>query len=210
MPISDSGIFITLEGGEGAGKTSLMKVLAEKISAKWPDRLLVTTREPGQSSIGREVRNILLNGDHVEPRAEALLFAADRAQHVHEVIAPALYEDGIVLCDRFVPSSLAYQGIARNLGEKEVRALSDFATQELEPDLVFILDLDPEVGLSRKQQQKELNNMELEDMSFHKRVRDAFLDLAEANGYVVIDASASPHDVAAEVWQHIINFIETP
>jgi len=204
-----SGLFIVLEGGEGAGKSSLIKALYSKLSEKIPSDSLVVTREPGGSRIGTAVRDIILHSSPpISPRAEALLFAAERAQHVEDVIAPALALDKIVLSDRFVDSSIVYQGVARGLGSSEVESLSTFACPSLKPDIVLLLDIDPEVGIRRKEEQKELNNMELESLAFHKQVRQEFLNLAtKRDNMFVIDASHSQQAVADEAWSLIKKFI---
>lgn len=201
-----SGLFIVFEGGEGAGKSSLIKAIDSKFREELPNVSIVLTREPGGSRIGTAVRDIILHSSPpVSPRAEALLFAAERAQHVEDVIAPALALGKIVLCDRFVDSSIVYQGVARGLGSAEVESLSTFAAPSLNPDMVILLDIDPEVGIRRKEEQKELNNMELESLEFHKQVREEFLNLASnRKNMFVLDASRSQQEVADEAWSLII------
>lgn len=205
-----SGLFVVFEGGEGAGKSSLMLKLLENLAANYPQLDVVTTREPGGSRIGNEIRQLLLHSSPpISGRAEALLFAAERAQHVNDVILPALHEGKIVLCDRFVDSSIVYQGVARNLGYDEVAGLSDFATFGIIPDVVFLLDIDPKIGLKRKEEQKELNNMELEDIQFHVKVREAFLDRAKGSPkYHIIDATASVEEVSAEAWSYLSTYLK--
>lgn len=201
-----SGLFIVFEGGEGAGKSSLIKAIDSKFREELPNVSVVLTREPGGSRIGTAVRDIILHSSPpVSPRAEALLFAAERAQHVEDVIAPALAQEQIVLCDRFVDSSIVYQGVARGLGSSEVESLSTFAAPSLNPDMVILLDIDPEVGIRRKEEQKELNNMELESLEFHKQVREEFLNLAaNRENMFVLDASRSQQEVAEAAWSLII------
>lgn len=190
MSSNTSGMFVALEGGEGAGKSSLIRLLHDKISSRFPELEVVITREPGNSSIGQSVRDLLLhNSGKVIPQAEALLFAAERAQHVHEIIKPALDRGALVICDRFTGSSVAYQGVARGLGAEEVSSISAFATGGLTPNRTYILDVDPRIGLARKHDQKELNSMETESLEFHYRVREAFLELSRQPNALLIDAN---------------------
>ena len=196
MPPGNKGIFVTLEGVEGTGKSTLTaRLLAELIVLGIP---AVATREPGGSSIGGTVRSILLRSDSDIPpltdRAEALLFAADRAQHVAEFIQPSLDAGNIVLCDRFIDSSVAYQGVGRSLGAKTVRDISLWATNGCLPDLTFLVDLDPAVGISRKAVE-EVNRMENEPLEFHNKIRKAFLKFAEEKDtetvWYVVDGTQS-------------------
>lgn len=205
------GLFITLEGGEGAGKSSLIKNIASFLEAKFgqagPEILF--TREPGSSSIGTPIRELILGmGDSavtLDPKAEALLFAAERAQHVAEKIAPTLAKEGIVICDRFIDSSYAYQAKARGLGDF-IKDLSSWTIANRNPDLTIIIDIDPELGLQRKHNQKELNKMEKESLDFHKKVREAFLDLDKSSDprFFLVDGSKS----ADEVSEIVLNKIE--
>jgi dTMP kinase len=181
-----SGFFITLEGGEGAGKSSIIKAIKNHLEEQLrnSNREILYTREPGSSSIGNKIRNIILevNNDNIklDSKAEALLFAAERAQHMAEKISPVLDNNGIVICDRFIDSSYAYQAKARGLGDF-IQSLSLWTTGGRVPDLTIIIDIEPEVGLQRKNDQKELNKMEQESLSFHRNVREAFLKLATSD-----------------------------
>jgi dTMP kinase len=193
------GIFITLEGPDGSGKSSLMPRLAAVLQARGCD--VVTTREPGSTPLGEQVRRLVLD---TEPRidrtgrADALLFAASRAQHVDEVILPALGRGAVVLCDRYADSSLAYQGSGSGVPMDELRAVQHFATGGLAPDLTILLDLPVEAGLSRKAD--EVTRFEAyQDLAYHERVRAAFLGFAAAEParYVIVDATGDETAVLA-------------
>lgn len=200
-------LFITFEGGEGSGKTTALK----KINQMLLDRgyQTVLTREPGGTPISEQIREVILNkaNTDMDPRTEALLYAASRRQHLVQKIWPALREGKIVLCDRFLDSSLAYQGVARGLGIDEVLHVNEYATEGQYPDLTFFFDLDPEEGLKRiaANSGREVNRLDLEKLSFHEKVRIAFLDLSQKfkDRYVVIDASKSPEEVADAVFAAI-------
>lgn len=199
------GLFIVFEGGEGVGKTTQIQRLAEWLQEM--DIPVTVTHEPGATEVGRHVRRILLDpaGTRLTPRAEALLFAADRAHHVDTVVRPALEKGEVVLSDRYVDSSLAYQGVGRALPVDEVRRLSRWATAGLEPDLTVLLDAPAAVGLARVQERSTADRLERESLEFHERVRAAFRTLAEANPdrYVVVDASGNPDEVAEVVRQAV-------
>jgi dTMP kinase len=189
------GYFIAFEGGDGTGKSTQAAMLAEALRSRGYD--VVVTFEPGATSVGRRLREVLLDRRSVgmTPRTEGLLYAADRAQHVTEVVRPALALGAVVITDRYVDSSLAYQAAGRNLDEREVRQLSRWATRGLTPDLTLLLDVDPSIGLSRATGPGD--RFEAEALAFHERVRAQFRDLARRgrNRYLVIDVSK--HDVAA-------------
>lgn len=189
------GLFITVEGPDGSGKTSLVKELSHQLEEILAVPLL-TTREPGGSQIAEKIREVIIDPNHQEmdDRTEALLFAAGRRQHVTEKIRPALEAGQVVLCDRFVDSSIAYQGAGRKIGVKEVASINQFATENLVPDLTLYLDVDAQVGLNRigsKESKREKDRLELEAISFHNRVRAAYLTLLEENPERIqlIDAS---------------------
>jgi dTMP kinase len=192
------GTFIVFEGGEGAGKSTQIRSFAEWLRAQGAD--VVTTREPGGTSIGERLRALLLDPSaSLDARAEALLYAADRAQHVAEVIRPALEGGKIVVSDRYIDSSLAYQGIARGLGVNEILSLSSWGTGGLMPDLVFFLNVDPASGLERSTEERDRLERESED--FHRKVNAAYLELAERwpGRFVVLDASRPQTEVQADV-----------
>ncbi|HWH00192.1 MAG TPA: dTMP kinase, partial [Pilimelia sp.] len=203
-PFPRQGFFVVFEGGEGAGKSTQVAALADTLRRSGYE--VVVTREPGGTPIGARIRSLLLDGAGdgapPAPRAEALLYAADRADHVARVIRPALARGAVVISDRYVDSSLAYQGAGRTLPVDEVSWLSSWATGGLKPDLVVLLDLDPADGLRRVTGRGAGHDrLESESLSFHERVRYAFLDLAAADPrrYMVLDASGSPETIAAAV-----------
>lgn len=170
------GLFITIEGGEGAGKTSLIQHLVNTLEQM--GRSVVVTREPGGILISEKIRSIVLDTEHttMDARTEALLYAAARRQHLVEKVVPALEEGKVVLCDRFVDSSLAYQGHARGLGMEEVWGINQFAIGDVMPDLTLYMDVSPEVGLSRisRSPDREVNRLDLERESFHEKVREGY------------------------------------
>ncbi|MYW03437.1 dTMP kinase, partial [Streptomyces sp. SID3343] len=198
-PAGATGFFIALEGGEGAGKSTQSDALAAWIRAKGHE--VVVTREPGATMIGKKLRAMLLDldGDPVDPRTEALLYAADRAEHVQSVILPALRRGAIVISDRYIDSSIAYQGAGRGLGAREIGRVSRWATDGLLPDLTILLDLDPAVGHSRFTEAPD--RLESEPQDFHLRIRHAFLDLAahDPDRYLVVDADQEPDAVTTPI-----------
>ena len=174
------GKLITFEGGEGAGKTTLIEGIFSYLTSR--GYTVIKTREPGGTRLSEKVRSLLLEkSGTVSPFAELALFLASRAQHVEEVLLPALNEGTIILCDRFNDSSVAYQGIARGLGKEKVDWACRFFSQNLEPDHTFFLDIDPSLGLFRAQKIKEQDRIEQEGFPFHKKVRNAFLEIAMEN-----------------------------
>lgn len=193
-----TGFFLALEGGEGSGKSTLAQTLAEQFRSE--GRTVVVTREPGGSPRAEAIRDLLLSDRMAgaDPWCEALLFAAARADHVASVISPALAAGSVVICDRFVDSSVAYQGIARGLGELAVRQANAVAVAGAEPDLTVVLDIAPLVGLARAVGH---NRMEAEGLTFHSTVRAAFLSFAERSprNYLVVDAEQPAEDVAAVI-----------
>src|SRR5215213_6461346 len=188
-----AGRFIVFEGGDGAGKSTQVKLLGRWLGAQGYDSVL--TREPGATPTGARLREVLLDGGALTPRAEALLFAADRAHHVDTVVRPALQRGAIVVTDRYADSSVAYQGSGRDLGTAEVAQLSRWATQGLIPDLTVVLDVDPATGRARRGEEQD--RLEAEPDEFHGRVRDRFLELARGapSRYLVVDASLPPDQV---------------
>lgn len=198
------GLFVTFEGCEGSGKTTQVEMLAAYLRAAGHD--VMVTREPGGTAVGERIRELLLAPEHdgMTARTEALLFAADRAQKVDELIRPALLEGKVVLSDRYVDSSLAYQGVGRGLGAAAVRDLNEWATNALAPDLTFYLDVPYEVALARMAGRPE-DRIEREPEQFHARVRKAYLALAEryASRMVQLDATDTPEAVSERVKEHV-------
>ena len=200
-------MFITMEGGEGSGKSTALKEIVETLGKEGYDVLL--TREPGGTPISEEIRNIILDKKNtdMDPKTEALLYAASRRQHIVQKIIPALKEGKIVICDRFLDSSLAYQGGARNIGIDEVYAMNQFATEGLLPDLTLLFDIEPEEGLKRiaANAGREVNRLDVEQLPFHKLVRSSFHELVKRfpSRFVVIDASKSRKEVFAAAYAAI-------
>ncbi|MCI5939846.1 MAG: dTMP kinase [bacterium] len=186
-------LFVTFEGGEGSGKSTVLKQVNEILLSEGHSTLL--TREPGGTPISEQIRNVILDkaNTSMDPRTEALLYAASRRQHLVEKIWPALKEGKIVLCDRFLDSSLAYQGGARGLGMDEILEVNRYATEGQFPDITLFFDLDPSIGLQRiaANAGREVNRLDLERMTFHEKVRASFQKLASLypERYVTIDAS---------------------
>ncbi|MEU5939509.1 dTMP kinase [Micromonospora sp. NPDC047548] len=209
-----SGLFVVFEGGEGAGKSTQLDRLAERLRGQGRD--VVVTREPGATGVGERIRSMLLDNAGAEPpspRAEALLYAADRAHHVATVVRPALVRGAVVISDRYVDSSLAYQGAGRTLPVEEVSWLSSWATGGLKPDLVVLLDVDPHTGLSRVASRNQgTDRLEAESLAFHERVRYAFLDLAanDPKRYLVLDASRPAEEISGLVARRVEEFLVDP
>jgi len=201
------GLFISFEGVEGAGKSTQMKLLYDWLKEQGKD--VVVTREPGGAPIAERIRHILLDTTNkgMDPKTEALLYAAGRAQHVSDTVRPSLERDAVVLCDRYIDSSLAYQGLARGLGEDDVLHLNEWATDELLPDLVILLHLDAERGLERLE--GDPDRMESEDVSFHRKVGEAYLHLAREypSRFAVVDASGTKEQVHTQVRAAILPFL---
>jgi dTMP kinase len=210
--MGDPGRLIAFEGVEGAGKSTQLELLRRALEGRGGPpvgREVVVTREPGGTPVGERVRALLLDpAVELHPRAEALLFAAARAELVERVIRPALERGAVVLCDRYLDSSLAYQGGARGLGLGPVEEVNRFATGGLLPDLVVLLDLDPADGLRRRAGHRD--RIEAQDLGFHRRVRDTFRDLAAADPerFTVVDAAAPAPEVAARVQAAVLALLE--
>lgn len=201
------GTFITVEGPDGAGKSSIVKGL-KPLLEEYMNQLVIVTREPGGSNIAEEIRAILLNPEHttMDDRTESLLYAASRRQHVIEKILPALNEGKIVLCDRFVDSSIAYQGNARGIGVDKVWKINEFAIENLRPDITIYLDVDAETGLNRIQDVKSnriKDRLELEEITFHQKVQEGYEKIIQeqSDRFLRIDASLPKVEVLKNTWE---------
>ena len=204
-----NGLFITIEGPDGAGKTTVLNELFPRLQMI-AQKEIIKTREPGGVMIAEKIRQIILNPEHqqMDERTEALLYAAARRQHLVEVILPALNEGKIVICDRFVDSSLTYQGAGRRIGMKEIAQINEFATEGLEPDFTLYLDVDSDTGLRRIQnyRKQDVDRLDLEGLEFHQPVRHAYLKLAEENPVRIhrIDAKMSLQEVVESSYSAIV------
>lgn len=199
------GIFITFEGGDGSGKSTQLALLVAWLTGQ--GRTVMTTREPGGTDLGDELREIVLHRrGHVTPKSEALMYAADRAHHIATKVRPALERGDVVVQDRYLDSSVAYQGVARGLGANEVREISLWATERLLPHLTILLDLDEKTGRDRLDAARtKYDRLEAEEQEFHATVRAAFLDLAEAEPerFLVVDATAEVDQISAQIRQRV-------
>ena len=200
------GLFIVFEGGDGAGKTTQIEKLAQYLKTK--NKEVVVTREPGGTVMGKSIRDWLLEQTEVEvdPKSEALLFAADRAHHMYTVIHPALAASKIVIGDRHIDSSVAYQGVARNLGIENIKNISLWAVDGILPDLIVVLDIDVEVGQSRLNRKDRLDR---ESKEFHEKVNKAYLTLAAQNPekYLVINAQLPIEEIANQIQSRVEKLI---
>ncbi|SES43677.1 dTMP kinase [Psychrobacillus sp. OK032] len=206
------GYFITSEGPEGAGKTTVMNLLGDQLKQEGYD--VVMTREPGGIMISEKIRNIILDNEHtmMESRTEALLYAAARRQHLVEIVQPAIEAGKIVICDRFIDSSLAYQGFARGIGVEEILAINKFAIGNIMPNKTILFDIDPSVGLARinAHENREKNRLDVESLTFHEKVREGYLSLVDQypERIEVIDASRSIDAVLEDVYKVIKGELE--
>lgn len=204
------GIFIALEGPDGSGKSTVIKGIRKYFENKGVN--IVETREPGGTIIGEAIRRILLDNrnKNMLPETEALLLAAARGQHVKEKIIPAIESGKVVLCDRFILSSLAYQGVGRGLGIEEVRMINDFAIKGIRPDLTLFFHVDPETTLHRKTHKKGGDRLETEGLSFHRKVYNGYLEILEkySDNVKTIDATKSKSEVLDQSIYHIEKFLK--
>ena len=206
------GLFITLEGPEGSGKSTVIKLIEEYLKDKNIE--FISTREPGGIEISEQIREIILNKNNtaMDSRTEALLYAAARRQHLVERVIPALEENKVVICDRFVDSSLAYQGYARGIGMDQVMEINRFAIDKYMPDLTIYLDIDPRLGLERisKNKDREVNRLDLEKLDFHKRVREGYMILLKENSdrIKLIDASRGILEVFEDIKKLLKNILK--
>lgn len=206
-------MFITLEGPEGSGKTSQLPALAEFLRGAGYD--IIITREPGGTAVGDQIRAVLMNlkNESIVPRTEILLFLAARAQHVEELIRPALAAGKVVLCDRYGDSTLAYQGFGHRTDLKTLQTLQDFSTGGLKPDLTLLVDVPVEVGMARKRaNSSEWNRLDAYDLAFHERVRQGYFALAEAepDRWMIIDATEEKEQVQVALRRAILSRLKSP
>jgi len=208
-PLGRPGLFIALEGGDGAGKSTQAALLSEALTGR--GHRVVRTREPGGTPMAEALRTLVLSPEHapVDARTEALLYATARASHVHDVLLPALQDGAVVICDRFVDSSLAYQGVGRGLGVEQVAAINAFATGGLTPDLTVLLDAPAGLGRARRQGGTP-DRLEAEPDAFHEANRTAFLQLAAAQPqrYLVLDASRPAEELGRDVLSAVLERLE--
>ncbi len=205
------GLFITFEGNDGSGKSSALQTVKNELLEQGFDVLY--TREPGGSYIAEKIRELILDKDNLgmDPKTEALLYAASRREHITKTIIPALEQGKIILCDRFLDSSLAYQGYARELGVDNVLNMNQFATEGLYPDLTILVCTHPEIGMSRiKKDERDMDRLELEKMTFHTKVYEGYLSIAEKfeNRVVVVNGEQSKEDVLQTVKNILYPFIK--
>lgn len=200
--------FITFEGSEGSGKTTVLNQINKLLSENYN---VISTREPGGVSTGEEIRNILLDGENIDIRTEALLFAASRREHLVEKVIPALKNNKVVLCDRYIDSSLAYQGYARGIGIEEVKKINEFAINGLYPDLTIYLDIDAEVGRERiLKNQRSQNRLDKETLTFHQKVIEGYKTLIKTNPerFKVIDATQNIESVVSDTYEIILSYLK--
>jgi dTMP kinase len=191
------GLFIAFEGGDGAGKSTQVALLREAFETA--GRTVTVTRQPGGTDLGREIRDLVLHGAHVAPRAEALLFAADKAHHVDQLIRPALDRGEVVLTDRYTDSAVAYQGAGRDLGAQEIHDLNMWAVDDLVPDLTVVVDVSAQEG--RRRRGDVHDRLEAEEDTFHDAIRAHYLAMAHGNPqrYIVVDGTLAPDEIHAQV-----------
>ena len=205
-------LFITFEGPEGAGKTTVIQKIAERLAQENID--VLSTREPGGIEIAEKIRAVILDPAHtaMDERTEALLYAAARSQHYFEKVRPALDAGKMVICDRFIDSSLAYQGYARGIGVDEVLAINEFAIGKKLPDVTILFDLAPEVGLARiyAHGNREVNRLDVESLAFHEKVREGYLQLVERypTRIKVVNADQNVEQVIEDVWSLLCDRIQ--
>lgn len=205
-------LFITFEGPEGAGKTTVIQKIAERLAEEKMD--VLATREPGGIEIAEKIRSVILDPDHtaMDERTEALLYAAARSQHYFEKVRPALDAGKMVICDRFIDSSLAYQGYARGIGVDEVLSINEFAIGKKLPDMTILFDIAPEVGLARihAHGEREVNRLDVESLAFHNKVREGYLQLVERypERIYVVNADQNIDRVVEDVWSLIYEAIQ--
>ena len=200
--------FITFEGPEGSGKTTVIQQVAEKLKNEYN---IILTREPGGVKTGEQIREVLLEGDTMDDRTEALLFAASRREHLVGKVIPALNTGKVVLCDRYIDSSLAYQGYARGIGIEEVKSINEFAINGLYPDITIYLDVSVEVGRERiLKNHRDQNRLDQEDVKFHEKVVEGYKKIIhnESERFIVINANQSIDKVVNTTYESITKYLE--
>lgn len=203
--------FITFEGGEGTGKTTLIEMLMKDLKDAGFDA--IKTREPGGSKISEQIRNVILNVENTEMTymTEALLYAASRSQHLEEVIKPALESGKVVICDRYIDSSLAYQGVARDLGIEKVYKINDYAIGGFYPDLTIYIDVDPRIGLGRiVTNHRDMDRLDLEKISFHDKVRQGYLEVSKmfSDRIKVVDGNDTIENIYKKIKEIVFESIK--
>jgi dTMP kinase len=201
LPVVTDGLFIAFEGGDGAGKSTQVRLLREALAAA--GRTVTVTRQPGGTALGQQIRDLVLHGDHVSPRAEALLYAADKAHHADLVLRPAINAGHVVLTDRYTDSAVAYQGAGRDLGAQEVHDLNMWAVGDLVPDLTVVIDIPSEEG--RRRRGEVHDRLEAESDAFHDTVRAHYLAMAQGSPerYLVVDGTLPPEEIHAAVEERL-------
>lgn len=206
------GLFITFEGNDGSGKSSVIEAIKEELLKRGYD--VVYSREPGGSKIAEKIREVILDIDNLgmDPKTESLLYAASRREHIVKTIIPAIDSGKIILCDRFLDSSLAYQGYARGIGIDEVYNMNQYATDNLQPDLTLLICVRPEIGINRikNNHRGTLDRLEVEKMEFHQKVYDGYLKVKEKfnDRIVIINGEASKEEVRRDALAAVIKFLE--
>ncbi len=198
----NKGLFITLEGGEGAGKTSVAKLVCQRLIDD--GYMCIITREPGGVKVAEEIRDTIMNYN-VNAKTEALLFAAARSEHLHQKVLPAIAAKKIVICDRFIDSSIIYQGFAKNLGMDTIKKLNQWATDDIKPDLSILIDVPPEIGLSRiNEGEREINRFDQNDLKFHQDIYDGYQQLfTNRDNRCIVDGKVSLAEVVQKVYELI-------
>lgn len=203
----NKGLFVSFEGGEGSGKSTVISHLIDKLNEKNIEHFI--TREPGGCDISEQIRNVILDTENtaMHKRTEALLYAASRAQHVEEKLRPALDEGKLVICDRYVDSSIIYQGYARNNIVEDIWKINQFAMDNIIPDITIFFDIKPEEAFKRLHE-RQMNRLDLESLEFHQKVYDAYIDLSKQDRFIQIDATKSIDEVVENVFTIILREVE--